>query len=177
MNVGTKSLLFGVHQIFWHPICVSRAWRFIHGRWPTRAEWICIIVHDWGYWGCPNMDGEIGKTHPEAGARIARRLIYLYSRWRGHNVENANVIAEAFYQFTLFHSRFYAARQERSVSPLFLPDKLAVLFEPRWFYLLRGWLSGEVAEYIANAPGDFRTAWDWLNWYQRKVYSMLKRHE
>lgn len=71
MKVGTKSLLFGVHQFIWHPITVARAWRRLHRKWPTLAECICIFVHDWGYWGCNDMDGPEGKNHPKLGARLA----------------------------------------------------------------------------------------------------------
>ena len=76
MNVGTKSLLFGVHQFIWHPVTVLIAWVSLYGR-PTWRELICIIVHDWGYWGAPNMDGEEGERHPEVGAEIALRLFGL----------------------------------------------------------------------------------------------------
>ncbi|MCK5235828.1 MAG: hypothetical protein KAR06_02490, partial [Deltaproteobacteria bacterium] len=60
--VGTKSLLFGVHQFIWHPITVLIAWCKLYG-WPTWPELVCIIVHDWGYWGKPNMDGPEGEKH------------------------------------------------------------------------------------------------------------------
>lgn len=57
--VGTRSLLFGVHQFLWHPWTVYRAWRYLYGK-PTWREVVCIFLHDLGYFGKPNMDGEEG---------------------------------------------------------------------------------------------------------------------
>ena len=72
MNVGTRSLLFGIHQFIWHPIVVWRAWKYLYGR-PTWKEIVCIIIHDWGYWGKPNLDGPEGVEHPLHGANLAMR--------------------------------------------------------------------------------------------------------
>jgi hypothetical protein len=60
MKVGQRSLLYGVHQFLWHPITVLIAWWVLFGR-PTWRELVCIIIHDWGYWNCPNMDGPEGN--------------------------------------------------------------------------------------------------------------------
>jgi hypothetical protein len=178
MKVGSKSLLFGVHQALWHPITVARAWRFLYGRWPNRYEWICIFCHDLGYWGKPNMDGEEGQTHPEAGALLAGRLCYQLAKLsQGREYAERNKME--FVKLCLFHSRYYAKRAEQPVSDLFLPDKLSVLFEPRWFYVLRASLSGEIREYMANA-GDRvpagTTRWGWHRWYQGKVVKLLKEY-
>ena len=67
MKIGTKSLLFGVHQFFWHPLTVYWAWKRLYGR-PSLREFVCIFVHDWGYWRAGDMDGAIGGLHPELGA-------------------------------------------------------------------------------------------------------------
>lgn len=178
MNVGTKSLLFGVHQFLWHPWTVARAWRFLHGRWPNFPEWVCIFCHDLGYWGCPNMDGDIGQRHPELGAKLAGRIMYHYARWRGHDEDNAEFFRELYIKFTLFHSRFYAKRAGRPVSELFMADKLSIAFEPRWWYLLRATMSSEIREYLANAPEHLAlpnplSKNQWHNWYERKVFSWL----
>jgi hypothetical protein len=53
---------------------VYRAWKSLYDH-PNWREVICIIIHDWGYWYAPNMDGLEGQRHPELGARIARRLL------------------------------------------------------------------------------------------------------
>lgn len=173
MKIGTKSLLFGVHQFLWHPYTVARAWRFLHGRWPNFPEWVCIFCHDLGYWGKPNMDGPEGRTHPERGARIAGRVLYYYARWKGHEPEDAKFFESLYHDFTLLHSRYYARRYSREVSELFLPDKLCILFEPRWWYLLRAGLSGEIWEYVANAPEKFERWVHWHAWYETKVLALL----
>jgi len=81
LPVGSRSLLFGVHQFIWHPITVAVAWRKLYGKWPTFLESLCIVVHDWGYWGCPNMDGEQGKRHPVRGACLAATWAARLVRW------------------------------------------------------------------------------------------------
>src|SRR5688572_14675463 len=74
MNVGTKSLLFGVHQFLWHPLTVWLAYVRLYGRLPNWWQCIAIFCHDLGYWGRPNMDGKEGKQHPYGGAFIAARI-------------------------------------------------------------------------------------------------------
>lgn len=133
MKVGTKSLLFGVHQFALHPLFVALAWREIYGQFPLDPRvWLAILVHDWGYWGCPEMDGEQGKQHPEAGARI---MSVFGAEWR---------------DFCRYHSRSLARLNGAEPSLLCAPDKLAILFYPRWVYLLLARLSGELREYMRN---------------------------
>jgi hypothetical protein len=140
MKRGTKSLLFGVHQFLWHPIVVGRTWRRLYGRKPTAAEWIAIVTHDWGYWGCDSIDGPQGVLHPERSARIgcwiARRL--------GASESMVTWLIRG-------HSREYAKRYGYPISALCWPDKFSIVFESTWFYLLRGILSGEITEFRANA--------------------------
>ena len=168
MNVGTKSILFGVHQFLWHPWTVGRAWRHIHGRWPTFSQWLCIFVHDLGYWGCPNMDGVEGKEHPVRGAELAESLCYY--RWRlKYKASIADRMAKAAYRWTLGHSTHYAkAHLNGRVSELYLADKASILFDPPWFYLLRGWLSGETAEYVRNEDPSL-TVRQWLESYRVRI--------
>ena len=73
MKTGTKSLLFGVHQFVWHPITVWMAWVWLFRRLPNWKETICIIIHDWGYWGKENMDDEEGEKHPEWAFHFASK--------------------------------------------------------------------------------------------------------
>lgn len=134
MKVGRKSLLFGVHQFVWHPITVYRAWCRQYDRRPTWRETVCIIIHDWGYWWAPNMDGEQGERHPEFGARLAEWLF-----------------GQEHHDLVLLHSRHYARRHGAEPSPLCWADKLSILYDPPWFYLLRARLSGELHEYRENA--------------------------
>lgn len=181
MKVGTKSLLFGVHQFAWHPWTVARAWRNLYGRWPNLDEAICIFVHDWGYWGSPNMDGDEGRKHPEVGAAWAFILV-AFRHWVCFRSEECMgeyaMLAE---NLALHHSSHYARLSNSPTSPLYLPDKASILYEPRWFYLLRARLSGEVREYISNSPfaklpPELRTANGWYLWYKSKVKQKLEQN-
>ena len=128
MKTGTKSLLFGVHQLFWHPIVVYIAWLFMYGQ-PSFKELICIFIHDWGYIGKPNLDGKEGLLHPELGAKIARTLF-----------------GDKYYYLCAGHSRSYSKLINIEPSKLCWADKLAFVFDPMAFYLLRAKLSGELTE-------------------------------
>lgn len=135
MRVGTKSLLWGVHQVLLHPIFVALAWRRLYKSWPREPQiWLAFLVHDWGYWGCCSMDGEDGKQHPLLGALIVGRLCG--TKWG---------------DFCKYHSRSLARIDRAEPSKLCAPDKLAILYYPLWLYLLLARLSGELHEYMQNA--------------------------
>lgn len=133
MNVGTKSLLFGAHQFILHPLFVFAAWWKLFGFPYDPRLWLAFVVHDWGYWGSPNMDGPEGERHTELGAEI---LSVFGEKWR---------------YFCLYHSRFAAVRDSRRFSLLCVADKLSIALEPAWLYLPRVKLSGEIKEYMALA--------------------------
>lgn len=157
MKRGTKSLLFGVHQFAIHPIVVGLAWIKCYHRLPRWHEAVAIVVHDWGYWGCSDMDGREGKLHPIRGAAIAD--------W---------IAGEKAGRLALCHSISLSRVLDAEPSALYLPDKVSILFEPRWFYWLRAKLSGEIDEYALNAPGVFHgRPWAWLNWYRERVRAKL----
>ncbi len=134
MRVGTTSLLLGVHQVVWHPITVLLAWRRLYGRWPDWRELVCIVIHDWGYWGKRAMDDEEGERHPEWAAERAYR-------WWGPYYSG----------FCYYHSRHYARLDGAQPSKLCWADKLSIAYDPPWFYLFRARLSGELAEYRQRA--------------------------
>lgn len=167
MKIGTKSILFGVHQFIIHPIWLAIGWWKEYGR--TKVSigysnknyfdapvftsildprlWIAFFVHDLGYIGKPNIDGVAGKSHPEIGAAIMRHLF-----------------GEPWGRFTLHHSRYYASKAGFSVSPLAIADKWAIVLEPSWFYLPRAKLSGELVELMSNARNagtQFNTGKEW----------------
>jgi hypothetical protein len=133
MKIGTKSLLFGGHHWLWHPLLVLVAWVHLYGA-PNFKTLICIFVHDWGYWGCPNIDGPEGSAHPVRGAKLIAKLF-----------------GTDYAKLCLFHSRTFSSRFGRKPSKLCWADKLSFCLEPRWFYLLRARLSGELKEYRALA--------------------------
>lgn len=178
MKVGTKSILFGVHQFLIHPIVVTLAWRKLYKRWPDWIEAICILVHDWGYWGKSDMDGVEGKNHPEFGAllavRIAVGLHYFFKRDPA-----VAFLGSAVYDLTVGHSSHYATSIGKEPSALCWADKYSINYEWEWFYLLRAKLSGELAEYIQNAPlwisNQKQPAWCWLAWYKLKVAERVSR--
>lgn len=162
MRIGTKSVLFGVHQFLIHPWFVAWAWFKLYGfrrvdigphrmlltdkdglYWGTGREyasllrpalWIAFFVHDLGYLGKPNMDGPEGETHPEVGAFI---MYALFGR--------------VWSDFTLYHSRFLAKQRGRTPSALCIADKLAIILPPDWFYLLFANLTGEIDEYMSKS--------------------------
>lgn len=169
MNIGTRSVLFGVHQFALHPLMLAIGWckaygfrripigtrviaRFTYGDsielretvyaslWRP-ALWVAFIVHDLGYIGKPNMDGPEGETHPELGARIMRSLF-----------------GDAWADLVLLHSRYYAKKLDRPVSPLCFADKWVIVLEPAWLYLPRVWASGELKEFIANGQNRVRAS-------------------
>ncbi|WP_248063852.1 hypothetical protein [Paenibacillus silvae] len=127
--LGRRSLLFGVHQFLWHPWTVYRAWNHLYGR-PDWREVVCIFLHDWGYWFCENMDGKEGRVHPEFGAKIA-----------------AHLLGREYGDLVLYHSRYYSNLHCQIPSKLCWADKLSIVYDPKWFYLLRAKLSGEIKEY------------------------------
>lgn len=141
MKIGTKSLLFGVHQFVLHPVFVVWAWRILYRGWPNLHQWCAIVTHDWGYWGISNMDGYEGEQHPEIITSWWRRV---FRCWWNSNLDfSVNVSKEI-----LGHSRFYAGVNGLPLSKLFRADKLSVILYPTWLYLLLGTLSGEIFEYM-----------------------------
>ncbi len=132
MNVGTKSLLIGVHQFLLHPLLVAIAWWKLYGvPWDPRL-WLAFVVHDLGYWGKPNMDGPEGEKHVEWGACFM-------DTWFG----------QEWGSLCRYHSRFAARRDGKQFSRLCVADKLVTTIEPWWLYLPRARLSGELSEYMS----------------------------
>ena len=56
-----------------------------------------------------------------------------------------------WYNFTLYHSRFYAKRNERPISKLCVADKYAFCIPPKWLYMLLVNISGEIDEYMTTS--------------------------
>ncbi len=131
MKLGTKSILFGAHQFIIHPLFVAYAWWKLYGLPLDPRLWLSFFLHDLGYWGKSNMDGKEGESHPRFAANIM--LNWFGIEW---------------YDFCCYHSRFLAKQDGVSYSRLCPADKLAVALEPRWLYLPRVILSGEIDEYL-----------------------------
>ena len=163
MRVGTKSLLFGVHSVIIHPTVVLIAWYSIYHTWPNWRELVCIIIHDWGYWGCSTMDGDDGSIHPIWAARkVLRRGWDLY-----------------YCALCLYHSRHLAKRYDKPVSKLYYADKLSFCYTPWWVYIPLGLLTGEIREYREQTDKVELTHpdWSWRAWYEAVSPAMRKLSE
>ena len=130
MTRGTRSLLWGVHQFALHPFFIWLSWVWLYRSVPTWRETVCIVIHDWGYWGKQFMDDEVGQRHPEWAAAVAGKLF-----------------GPAYRDLCLYHSRFYSCRAGVNPSKLCWADKFCICIEPWWFYIPRALLSGELKEY------------------------------
>ena len=179
MKVGTKSFLFGVHQVFIHPLWVALAWWKLYGfPWDPRL-WVAFIVHDWGYWGCLEMDGHNGgDMHPRVGAEIMHSL---FDRGCG-----PNSIDMTWYYFCMCHSRFLSKQLCRQPSKLCMADKLSLGLEPWWLYLPRAWASGELKEYMKSAQPEGKhghmnlsqvSAITWYKSVQTYLINYVKEHK
>jgi hypothetical protein len=158
MKPGTKSILFGAHQFLIHPLVVFIAWWKLYG-FPNDIRLItAFIVHDWGYWGKPNMDGPEGETHVILGARIMTFLFDRSSLPHEYFItvedEEKSYRIGPWGQFSLFHSRFYAKAHAKPYSQLCVADKYSPYLEPWWLYLPRVIATGEIREYMNQATGQ-----------------------
>ena len=171
LKMGSKSLLFGAHQFAWHPFTVFLAWCELYGL-PNWKETVCIFIHDWGYWGCENMEGNEGKLHPLRAAHFANKWLDPFHQGWG--------FPGTYMHLCLFHSRTFAADQHAEPSKLCWADKLCVKFDPWWIYLPRVTLTGEIKEYRREAhdSGLFsldRPAREWYDWARERM--IRKAHE
>lgn len=157
--VGTRSLLYGVHQVFIHPLFVALAWWRLYGFPWDPCLWLCFIVHDWGYWGKTDMDGDNGLSHPYLGAVLVYRLLRsVYGRCfrirYGLKTQDAAFLASIkatwWGEFCQAHSRSWARACSLEVSKLCVADKLAVALQPAWMWIFMAWASGELWEYMAR---------------------------
>jgi hypothetical protein len=167
MKLGTKSVLYGAHCFFIHPFFVAYAWWKLYGFPFDPRLWVAFFVHDLGYIGKPDMDGEEGETHPYFGARIMRKLF---------DDENENfpkykklIGCSLWYEFTLYHSRFLAKKHEKKYSKLCVADKLAIAVTPAWLYLPMVRWTGEIKEYMKdaaiNSSGAIKVQDNQKKWY------------
>lgn len=131
MKLGTKALLFGVHQFILHPLAVWLAWLLVYRAVPNIKQSGAIFCHDLGYVACADLDGPEGRYHPILGATLAGRLFGPEAR-----------------DLALGHSRTYSQEISIPLSALCLPDKLGGVFLfPAWLYSHLAVLSGEMREF------------------------------
>lgn len=167
MKIGTKSVLYGAHCFFIHPFFVFAAWWKLYGFAYDPRLWVAFIVHDLGYIGKPNMDGEEGELHPYWGACF---MGFLFGkRW---------------FDFTLYHSRFLAKKNGAQYSKLCVADKLAIAITPAWLYLPMVNATGEIKEYmkdaVVNCAGTIppnSTQKQWYKGVQAYVRKWVNEHK
>jgi hypothetical protein len=136
MRVGTKSVLFGAHAFYFHPIAVLVAYTRLFG-FPCDPRLLFAIgLHDWGYWGMESVEGVGSEEHVELGGRIMDRLC-----------------GRPWGDFVRRHSRSWCELHDQPYSRLCIADKLAFVITPAWLYLPMARASGELGEYIAAADG------------------------
>ena len=155
MTLGTKTLLFGVHQFILHPCMVLLAWVRLYRSLPSLREFICIIIHDWGYWGKPSLKCADGDTHPEYGARLAEKLF-----------------GPEYRDFIFGHSFTYTERNKIPASKLMAPDKYWHCMIPFWVYKLMAIPTGELKHYRdqnARQISKNQEEPDWVWWARFQI--------
>ena len=134
MTVVTRSVLFGAHAFWLHPVFTTLAWIRLYGfPWDARL-WLAFAVHDLGYIRKNSMDDLEGERHVELEAKIMRFAC-----------------GAAWGDFTAAHSRYWAKRNGQQVSRLCIADKLAFVLTPAWIYLPMARATGELDEYMMRA--------------------------
>jgi len=160
MRIGTKSVLFGAHCFFLHPFFVARAWWHLYGfPWDPRL-WVAFFVHDLGYLGKPNMDGEEGELHPHFGA------LFMHIFFDGP-------YKSTWHDFCLFHSRYLAKRLGGTPSKLCFADKLSFCYTPSWLYLPMVTATGEIKEYLKNAQTADSGHWTPTGYDKKRWHAQL----
>lgn len=217
MKIGTKSVLFGAHCFFIHPIFVFIAWWKLFGFPYDPRLRIAFIVHDLGYFGKPNMDGEEGESHPYLGAKIVRyffdknynKIVKIdgnreLSCHRGVNSNSFNSNCSCgyckasarfydecnyWYNFTLYHSRFLAKRNDAKYSKLCVADKYAICLTPSWLYVPMATATGEIKEYMKDfeksnytsptfeGKRKFDSRYEWHKAVKKYVKSWVEEHK
>ncbi len=174
MRIGTKTVLYGAHAFWLHPFILAVAWTKLYGfPWDLRLWWV-FFVHDLGYIGKPNLDGEEGEMHPMLGAKLmwmfdAREpYSFLASPWwrkwiaatctaacdiiwGRYAPDSDHTRMMSWYCFCFYHSRFLAKRYGVKPSMLCMADKMVIVIEPAWLYLPRVRWTGEIYEYMKHA--------------------------
>jgi hypothetical protein len=146
---------------------------------------VAFFVHDLGYFGKPNMDGEEGETHPYLGAKIMHFLFDGYESIKPYKYSSTDNYSyriefhsKAFkkrkyywYNFTLYHSRFLAKKHGVKPSQLCIADKLAIYYTPAWLYLPMVKFTGEIKEYMKdtgrNSGGELKYTSDPAKWFAK----------
>jgi hypothetical protein len=194
MKTGTKSILFGAHCFFLHPFFVWKAWIKLFGK-PNFPTIISFFVHDLGYWSLDKMDDEKGEMHPYFGANLMHKLFDKNIKTCG--IENCSMCKfridqnKYWFNFTLYHSRFLAKKNDEQFSKLCVADKLSICLTPSWLYIPMATLSGEINEYMKdfeksnytdNNKGiitkrKFDSKFEWHKSVKKYVFAWVEEHK
>lgn len=165
MKIGTRSLLYGGHQFLLHPLLVYCAWIKVYHSAPSFWETVAIGIHDWGYWGKPNIDGVEGEDHP----RWAAEFLYYHTG------------RQDLWELCNWHSRFQTRKYLGArPSRLCLADKMGIAFLPSWLWVFLCTVTGELKEYQAcEKYSSVETSMKknpaaWFRRYRAAVYQWAK---
>lgn len=185
MKIGTRTVLFGVHQFAIHPLIVAWCWwrrfgfrrvqighRDVRDRRQTDRGFYHVIARRGVYarlWD-PRLWlafvvhdlGYLGKPNldgpeGETHPELGARIM-------------RRLFGEAWGDFCLLHSRYYSRRLGRPVSVLAIVDKDVIVAEPSWLYLPRAWLTGELGEFMTFARTAATNPESKLNNDERALY-------
>ena len=189
MKIGTKSLLFGVHQFILHPLLTLWGWVILYG-WSAEKYglvwWkllVCFAVHDWGYWDRSDIDGDEGVYHVSKGAYLAHKMD-CYTDNRYYNL--CLLHSRSFSQEILYNriDRFGHPRlhqwgiEARQPSMLCWADKLGTAMMPTWLWVFLARLSGELNEYRNNPKYNSRDKSCPYKWFEdyKKTKPIIIKH-
>jgi hypothetical protein len=157
MKTGSKSILFGIHNPIIHYMFMLSAWVKLY--WGDKEKLtdlldsrlhLCFLLHDIGYWGCEEMDGESGSNHPYMGANIVRKMFG--DKWGNFCLFHSGTTVQT--EQANYMMSGYGHRPEPS--DLYAVDKLASALYPPWLYKLLSRWSGEWKEYAGIHIGAKR---------------------
>lgn len=117
----------------------ERAWKLVEG-----CTKVAMLIHDWGYWGCGDMDGEEGELHPIWAANLCEKYLDLKDSYFTKTYSD-----KMYYKLCCHHSRFFSSRYGEVPSRLCWADKLGTAMMPTWLWVLLGTLTGEIKEYMS----------------------------
>jgi len=138
MKLGTRSLLFGCHQILLHPLFTLIGWVKLYGWGSINFQvLLAIFFHDWGYWGCESIDGPDGSMHP-----------FFFPSYFDNS--RFNTVRKEI----TWHSRHLSAIFDTQPSRLCWADKLGLIIMPPSWWALFAYASGEGWEYMNNPYGN-----------------------
>ncbi len=160
MRIGTRSLLFGCHQLIIHPIFTAIAWVQLYGwcsfGWKSA---LVIFFHDWGYWGCRDMDGPDGSLHPIRLPRVLLRILY-------------RILLDEMMNEIFCHSRHLCSKNGWEPSRLCWADKLGTALMPSWLWAVLAYASREGWEYMSNLYGN-----DYVKGEEHTLRGLIKFHQ